>query len=208
MKLRRHYFTLLELSAVIVILILLTAISTVYIRRDRKNYEFEQALRDFQAFCARARTAVMRDGKVRKIVFYPDERVFRIEFVESWNESGAIAKVEDVEGNTANFVVLDAVDPDADESADEVEDESIGEKFRSWSFPEKLGMNFDMPDFEGVEINENEIELWRYTPGGSARLQHALKVSLNEDTRLITVSDFTGLLEIRKDIPDEGRILY
>ena len=88
------------------------------------------------------------------------------------------------------------------------EDESIGEKFRSWSFPEKLGMNFDMPDFEGVEINENEIELWRYTPGGSARLQHALKVSLNEDTRLITVSDFTGLLEIRKDIPDEGRILY
>ena len=181
MKLRRHYFTLLELSAVIVILILLTAISTVYIRRDRKNYEFEQALRDFQVFCARARTAVMRDGKVRKIVFYPDERVFRIEFVESWNESGAIAKVED---------------------------ESIGEKFRSWSFPEKLGMNFDMPDFEGVEINENEIELWRYTPGGSARLQHALKVSLNEDTRLITVSDFTGLLEIRKDIPDEGRILY
>ena len=207
MKLRCHHFTLLELSAVIVILILLTAISTVYLRSDRKNHEFEQSLRDFQVFCARARSAVMLDGKIRKIVYYPDEQIFRIEFAENWSDSGAFAKADDVQAGTAGYVVLDASEDETDDD-EEVVDESIDARYRSWRFPEKLGMTFDMPEFEGVEINESTLELWRYIPGGSARLQHSLKVSMNEDTRLITVSDFTGLVEIVKDFNDKGRILY
>lgn len=207
MKLRCHHFTLLELSAVIVILILLTAISTVYLRSDRKNHEFEQSLRDFQVFCARARSAVMLDGKIRKIVYYPDEQIFRIEIAENWSDSGAFAKADDVQAGTAGYVVLDASEDETDDD-EEVVDESIDARYRSWRFPEKLGMTFDMPEFEGVEINESTLELWRYIPGGSARLQHSLKVSMNEDTRLITVSDFTGLVEIVKDFNDKGRILY
>ena len=72
-KFRRKNFTLLELAAVIAILILLTAVSGVYIGRERKLPEFERALRDFQVFCARARTECVRDGVIRKVVFYPDE---------------------------------------------------------------------------------------------------------------------------------------
>lgn len=188
-------------------MILLTAISTVYIRRDRKNYEFEQSLRDFQVFCSRARSAVLLDGKVRKVVYYPDEQLFRIEFVENWSDSGAFAQADAVEAGNAGYVVLD-VSEDEEEDVEEAIDEIIEEKHLSWRFPEKLGMTLDMPDFEGVEINESFLELWRYMPGGGARLQHALKVSMNDDTRLITVSDFTGLVEIVKDLNDEGRILY
>ena len=121
MNLRRHYFTLLELSVVIVILVLLTTVASVYIRRERKAHEFERSLRDFQVFCARARAATMRDAVMRKIVFYPDEQMFRIEKVERWNESPAVATLEDAESNNSAYVVLDVVDPDAESEENAVE---------------------------------------------------------------------------------------
>ena len=77
MAFRRHNFTLIELAVVVAILILLTAVSSVYLGRDRRGSEFERSLRDFQVFCARARSASMQDGAVRKIVFYPEENVYR-----------------------------------------------------------------------------------------------------------------------------------
>ena len=209
MNLRRHYFTLLELSVVIVILVLLTTVASVYIRRERKAHEFERSLRDFQVFCARARAATMRDAVMRKIVFYPDEQMFRIEKVERWNESPAVATLEDAESNNSAYVVLDVVDPDAESEENAVEAaEDIDAKYLSWKFPDKLGMNIDLPEFEGVEITESALELWRYTPGGSARLQYGLKVRLDNDARLITVSDFTGLVEIVKDAGDGGRVVF
>ena len=111
-KFRRKNFTLLELAAVIAILILLTAVSGVYIGRERKLPEFERALRDFQVFCAKARTECMRDGVIRKVVFYPDENIFRVEKIESWGESEAIVPADAVEEGNIPYVVLEAVDAD------------------------------------------------------------------------------------------------
>lgn len=211
MKFRCHCFTLLELAVVVVILVLLTTVAGIYIRRDRKVHEFERSLRDFQVFCARARAATMHDGVSRKIVFYPDEQLFRIEEVELWNDSGAIVTVEAAENNdNTAYVVLDVVDPDAEEeSAAEVPGrENIEERFLTWRFPASLGLNIDLPELDGVEFTEESLELWRYTTGGSARLQYGLKVRLNEDARLITVSDFTGLVEVVRDTGEEGHRVF
>lgn len=212
MRFRYHHFTLLELAVVIVILILLTTVASVYIRSERKAHEFERSLRDFQVFCARARTATMQDGIMRKIVYYPDEQVFMIEKVERWNESAATVTADDAENNNTSYVVLDVIDPDAEEEdtaeAVTAAESNIDERYLTWKFPAKLGMNIDLPDLDGVEITEESLELWRYSPGGSARLQYGLKVRLNDDARLITVSDFTGLVEIVKDSGDEGHRVF
>ena len=214
-KFRCQHFTLLELAAVIAILILLTAVSGVYIGRERKMPEFERALRDFQVFCAKGRTDSMRDGIIRKVVFYPEENVFRIEKVESWGESEAIVPADAVEEGNIPYVVLDAIDADweaeqklklqADEFAPQtVEDEAIPE----WKFPPKLGVTIELPDMHGVEITEESLEMWRFTRNGSARLTHELTIQLQSDMRTITVSDFTGLVEVVKTDTEKGHIVY
>ena len=213
-KFQRKNFTLLELAAVIAILILLTAVSGVYIGRERKMPVFERSLRDFQVFCAKGRTDTMRDGIVRKVVFYPEENLFRIEKVDPMGESEAIIPAEEVEEGNMPYVVLDAIDADweaeqklktASGEAPTPDDEY--ETVREWKFPEKLGVTVELPDMQGVEFTEESLEMWRFTRNGAARLTHALTVQLNSDIRTITVSDFTGLVEIVKTDSEQGQIV-
>ena len=210
MSFRRHNFTLIELAVVVAILILLTAVSSVYLGRDRRGSEFERSLRDFQVFCARARAASMQDGLVRKIVFYPEENIFRIEKVESWNESGAVALAEDVEAGNSGYVVLEALESgdDGEESEDVIADELIEERFLSWKFPEKLEVKFALPDFENEEITEESVELWRYNRGGTGRLTHSLSVQRGEEVYNVTISDFTGIVEVRINSGTEERTVW
>ena len=214
-KFQRKNFTLLELAAVIAILVLLTAVSGVYIGRERKMPEFERALRDFQVFCAKVRTDCMRDGIVRKVVFYPEENLFRAEKVESWGESEAVVQFEAIEEGNMPYVVLDAIDADweAEQKLKQSSGENpvIAEEFetvRKWRFPPKLGVTVELPDMQGVELNEESLEMWRFTRNGSARLTHALTVQLQSDMRTITVSDFTGLVEVVKGDLQQGQIIY
>ena len=214
-KFRRKNFTLLELAAVIAILILLTAVSGVYIGRERKLPEFERALRDFQVFCARARTECVRDGVIRKVVFYPDENVFRVEKVESWGESEAIVPADAVEEGNIPYVVLDAIDSEWEaEQKLKLQDDDIipqaveNEEVPEWRFPLKLGVVIELPDMHGVEFTEESLEMWRFARNGSARLTHALTVQLKDDMRTITVSDFTGLVEVVKTDTEQGQIVY
>ncbi|MBR2357846.1 MAG: hypothetical protein IKA65_07475 [Lentisphaeria bacterium] len=213
-KFQRKNFTLLELAAVIAILILLTAVSGVYIGRERKMPVFERSLRDFQVFCAKGRSDTMRDGIVRKVVFYPEENLFRMEKVDPMGESEAVIPAEEVEEGNMPYVVLDAIDADweaeqklknASDEAPMPEDEY--ETVREWKFPEKLGVTVELPDMQGVEFTEESLEMWRFTRNGAARLTHALTVQLNSDIRTITVSDFTGLVEIVKTDTAEGQIV-
>lgn len=213
-KLHRKNFTLLELAAVIAILILLTAVSGVYIGRERKLPEFERALRDFQVFCAKGRTDTMRDGIVRKVVFYPEENLFRIETVDPMGESEAIIPAEEVEDGNMPYVVLDAIDADWEaeqklktSAADTPDPGMLEAPERVWRFPPKLGVTVELPDMQGVEIAEESLEMWRFTRNGAARLTHALTVQLNSDMRTITVSDFTGLVEIVKTDSEQGQIV-
>ena len=210
---RRNHFTLLELTAVITILILLTAVSSVYVGRERKGAAFEQALRELRVFCAKARAECMRDGRMRKVVFYPEENIFRIEKVEHYNESEAFALAEDVEGGNVPYVVLEAIDPEL-ETELAAEDESNeaaavqSEKVEQWAFPEKLGVQFEFPEFENLQLQEESIELWRYTRGGGARLSHELSLQFNDDVRIMTVSDFSGLLEVVRADEQEGKKIW
>ena len=213
-KFQRKNFTLLELAAVIAILILLTAVSGVYIGRERKMPVFERSLRDFQVFCAKGRTDTMRDGIVRKVVFYPEENLFRIEKVDPMGESEAIIPAEEVEEGNMPYVVLDAIDSDweAEQKLKTASDDSPTtddeyETVREWKFPAKLGVTVELPDMQGVEFTEESLEMWRFTRNGAARLTHALTVQLNSDIRTITVSDFTGLVEIVKTDTAEGQIV-
>ena len=214
-KVQRKNFTLLELAAVIAILVLLTAVSGVYIGRERKIPEFERALRDFQVFCAKVRTDCMRDGIVRKVVFYPEENVFRAEKVESWGESEAVIPFDAVEDGNMPYVVLDAIDADWEAEqklkmapeGSQLPAEDV-ENIREWKFPPKLGVTVELPDMQGVEMTEESLEMWRFTRNGSARLTHALTVQLQSDMRTITVSDFTGLVEVIKTDPEQGQIIY
>ena len=213
-KFRRKNFTLLELAAVIAILILLTAVSGVYIGRERKLPEFERALRDFQVFCAKTRTECMRDGVIRKVVFYPDENVFRVEKIESWGESEAIVPADAVEEGNIPYVVLDAIDADWEaEQKLKLQDGELAPQYKEetvpeWKFPVKLGVVIELPDMQGVEFTEESLEMWRFARNGSARLTHALTVQLKDDMRTITVSDFTGLVEVVKTDTEQGRIVY
>ena len=213
-KFQRKNFTLLELAAVIAILILLTAVSGVYIGRERKMPVFERSLRDFQVFCAKGRTDTMRDGIVRKVVFYPEENLFRMEKVDPMGESEAVIPAEEVEEGNMPYVVLDAIDSDWEAeqklktaSGEAPTPEEEYETVREWKFPEKLGVTVELPDMQGVEFTEESLEMWRFTRNGAARLTHALTVQLNSDSRTITVSDFTGLVEIVKTDTAEGQIV-
>lgn len=213
-KFQRKNFTLLELAAVIAILILLTAVSGVYIGRERKMPVFERSLRDFQVFCAKGRSDTMRDGIVRKVVFYPEENLFRMEKVDPMGESEAVIPAEEVEEGNMPYVVLDAIDSDWEAeqklktaSGDSPMPEEEYETVREWKFPEKLGVTVELPDMQGVEFTEESLEMWRFTRNGAARLTHALTVQLNSDIRTITVSDFTGLVEIVKTDTAEGQIV-
>ena len=213
-KFQRKNFTLLELAAVIAILILLTAVSGVYIGRERKMPVFERSLRDFQVFCAKGRSDTMRDGIVRKVVFYPEENLFRMEKVDPMGESEAVIPAEEVEEGNMPYVVLDAIDSDweAEQKLKTASDEAPTpeeeyETVREWKFPEKLGVTVELPDMQGVEFTEESLEMWRFTRNGAARLTHALTVQLNSDIRTITVSDFTGLVEIVKTDTAEGQIM-
>lgn len=213
-KFQRKNFTLLELAAVIAILILLTAVSGVYIGRERKMPVFERSLRDFQVFCAKGRTDTMRDGIVRKVVFYPEENLFRMEKVDPMGECEAVIPAEEVEEGNMPYVVLDAIDSDWEAeqklktaSGDSPMPEEEYETVREWKFPEKLGVTVELPDMQGVEFTEESLEMWRFTRNGAARLTHALTVQLNSDIRTITVSDFTGLVEIVKTDTAEGQIV-
>ena len=214
---RRKNFTLLELAAVIAILVLLTTVASVYIGKERKQAAFERALRDFQIFCARARAESMLDGKVRKLLFYPDEKVFRIEVPEDWNQSPAVIAVEEVEDGNMPYVVLDAIDPDWENEMAETEEsgdsgdsapENTEPVERKWAFPESLGVAFELPALEGTAPAEESLELWRFVRGGSARMTHRLTVQLNEDVRTVAISDFTGLVEITEGTGEEGRIVW
>ena len=190
-------------------MILLTALAGVYVSRDRKLPEFEQALRDFQLFCARARYDSTSDMIIRKIVFYPAENVFRIEGVQPWDTGGAAVKVEDIESGNMPYVVLEAIDPEQEEE-DRLQAgvPEMPEHYGEWRFPEKLGVVIELPDMHGVQINEEYLELWRFDANGNARLSHSLTVQINDDTRLITVSDFTGLVEIVKNPEDKGYTVW
>lgn len=212
-NLRINHFTLLELAAVIAILVLLTAISSVYIGRERNQSAFEQSLREFRVFCAKARARCMSDGAVRKLVYYPEEKIFRIEKVEHWNESPAVVLAEDVEAGNMPYVVLDAIDPDweaeqksYDDNIDFAEEEA--EIPAEWAFPEKLGVLFEVPEFEGTEIPDESLEMWRFTRSGRSRMLHKMVVQFKDDVRTIQVSDFTGLVEIRSGREEEGRIVW
>lgn len=213
MHCRIRHFTLLELMAVIAILVMLTAVSGVYIGRERKRPAYEQALRDFQVFCARARSESMQDGEYRRIVFYPEENVFRIEKIDRWSESPAYVLAEDAEGGDIPYVVLEAIDPDwedeqklsrqdEEEQYEEIDYASRPDLYE-WRFPEKLGVEFQLPDFEDELLVDENYELWRYTRGGGARLLHALTVQYKGDIKTITVSDFSGLVEIIDGVPGE-----
>ncbi len=212
-NLRTNHFTLLELAAVIAILILLTAISTVYIGRERKQSAFEQSLREFKVFCAKARARCMSDGAVRKLVYYPEEKIFRIEKVEHWNESPAVVLAEEVEAGNMPYVVLDAIDPDWEAEQRSYDDNApdpseLEETPAEWAFPEKLGVLFEVPEFEGTEIPDESLEMWRFTRSGRARTLHKMVVQLNDDVRTIQASDFTGLVEIKSGRDEEGRIVW
>ena len=206
---RRHYFTLLELTAVITILILLTAVSTAYISRDQKGSDFKRALQEFQLFCARARSASMADNVARKIVFYPQEEVFRIEKADAWNEGSSVIQAEEAEAGAEAYVVLEVIDPEEVEGDDSGgEDGQIRRKYLQWRFPENLEVKFDLPVFDGVEIQSEAVELWRYTRGGAARISCELIVQMNYDSFTFTVSELSGLLEVVVNREDEGRNVW
>ncbi|MBO5721712.1 MAG: type II secretion system protein [Lentisphaeria bacterium] len=215
-QLKRKYFTLLELSAVIVIFILLTAISGSYIGRERKSAVFERALRDFRVYCARARADSMLDGKVRRLLYYPDEKVFRIEKSDEWLNNPAVMQADEIEGEgDLPPVILDAVDKEweaeqefADGQAGENSSGSKDESIPEWRFPEKLDITIELPAMEGVEPAEDFIELWRFTRGGSARMSYALTVQLGSDVRSVRISDFTGWVEVVAEASDNGRIIW
>ncbi|MBE6369865.1 MAG: type II secretion system protein [Lentisphaerae bacterium] len=240
---RCRHFTLLELAAVIAILILLTAVSSVYIGRERRGPEFRRALQDFQVFCARARSETMQDGKVRKVVFYPEEKVFRIETLDSWGDGSSVMLAEDLEGDDEKpYVVLDAIDPELEEELKSYDEESAEEdserqdddsdrekKAPEWRFPEKLEVQFELPEDDGEEDEDlfptsdsgklskfgkaaeeedsdsgESLELWRYTRGGAARLSHELTLQMNSLIYKLTVSDFTGLIELREPADEDA----
>ncbi len=199
---RRHEFTLLEVAAVIAILMVVSAVAASYLRTDRKVAQMERALRDFQLFCARARAEAMRSGEPCRVVFYPDEKEFRIEKISDPLESGSTCKASEVDSGELAYVVLDVL-----EEADYPEDEATSARNAGWRFPEKLEIEFRMEQLNELFTGEG-MELWRFGRDGAARLHRPLVVESGGLVRSVTISEFSGLLEtVERDVTAEDDVL-
>ena len=74
----RHTFTLLELIVVMSILFLASAMAVAVFRKESSSKRLESASLQWQNFCAGVRYRAVESGKMRQILFDPQERVFRM----------------------------------------------------------------------------------------------------------------------------------
>lgn len=212
---RRNSFTLLELIAVIAILMIIVALSGAYLRRDRKVAALTQAMQEFRLFSARGRAATMTDGVRRKLVYYPNEQLFKIERADELLASGVMCRAEDVDAEEKKaYVILYVLEEDEENAAagdDENEEshispeeaEAIEERKNKWRFPAGLELEYDSDGISELADDEG-LELWQFAPDGSARLHQILVVELNGTKQTLTVDDFTGLVTVKDgDIRDE-----
>ena len=73
---RRRFFTLPEVVAVILIIGLTAALAVPMLRKTPPSRQLEQAILEFEKFCARVRYQAAENGADRSVCFEPGTRTF------------------------------------------------------------------------------------------------------------------------------------
>lgn len=91
---RRRFFTLPEVVAVIVIIGLTAALAVPMLRKTSPSRQLEQAVLEFERFCARVRYQAAENGADRSVCFEPGTRTFFMKIPEGFEggeENGTAA---------------------------------------------------------------------------------------------------------------------
>lgn len=187
MKIRRS-FTLVELIVVIAIIALAVGMASVTMRRDASAVKFEQAVREFQSFVARARAQAMELGADRSIIYLPVERQFVV------SETPVEAVDEEVPATQFHvpeeFRIVD--------EAEEVEEQpTSGLTEMSWQLPDDY--EFAAIDFESSSDYEEELEIFRFFPDGSGSGRRQFTMQYKNLKKIMEISPLTGLLKITEE---------
>ena len=180
---QKSCFTLLEIVAVIVIMMIGAGVAAVYLRSGSTTVAFEQAAREFKAFTVRARVQAMELGRDRVIFFYPSERVFRA------------GEPEIIERDETTAILID---PPADlvfesDSSDWQDPENFAKL--SWKLPDGYELNPDselaMNTFVGYD---DALEVFRFFPDGGGSGTRNFVMSFQGLKKVFSVSALTGLI--------------
>jgi len=183
LHLQRRDFTLLEIIAVIVIMMIGAGVASVYLRSGSSAASFDQAAREFKALASQARIQAMELGRDRVISFYPTSRTFRA------------GEPEQLERDEATVIVTEM--PSALVTDNNSEQWTDPEKFAklSWKLPDDYEL--DAESNLGTEYSsgdESSVEVFRFFPDGGGSGTHRFVMNFQGMKRVFTISGLTGLL--------------
>ena len=188
----RRAFTLLELIVVMSIIFLASAMAVAVFREESPSRRLEKASLQWQHFCAGVRYRAVESGKVRQILFDPQERLFRMYDPET-------AKEEE--------------ESDSAEESGEEEEETASDPFPKrkkslndlqWKLPEGLELG-DFPAADEEPDAENGFLLFTFYGDGSASGKRKLELRCGEDLgKVFSISALTGRLTVKDWGPDEN----
>jgi type II secretory pathway pseudopilin PulG len=188
----RHTFTLLELIVVMSILFLASAMAVAVFRKESSSKRLESASLQWQNFCAGVRYRAVESGKMRQILFDPQERVFRMYDPET-------AKEEESDGTEK-----EEEDAGEDNSADPFPKRTKSSNDLQWKLPE----DFSLGDFPGADEEpdvEDSFVLFTFYGDGSASGKRSLELRCGEDLgKVFSISALTGRLTVKDLGSDEN----
>ena len=174
-------FTLLELIVVMSIIFLASGMAMAVFREQSPAKRLETAAMQFHSFCAGVRYRAVESGKVRLILFDPQERIFRMYDPETEKEAEEESTEEESEKEETPF-------PKRQQSSNDLQ----------WKLPE----GFELGDFPGNEEEpdaDNAFLLFTFYGDGSASGKRQLELRCGEDLgKIFKISALTGRLTVRE----------
>lgn len=182
---RRQHFSLIEIVVVIAIIVILIGVATVTMRRDSSTAKFEQAVREFEAFTARARMQAMELGRDRVIVFIPADRTF---------VAGDV--VEDLPSSDGDVTPVEVPEEfriyEAGEMVNPLPEEGLAKL--SWTLP--ADYEFAAAEFNSDYDYDEELEIFRFFPDGAASGRRKFTMQHRNIKKVMAISPLTGLMRV------------
>ncbi len=198
-----RFFTLLELIVVISVMLLVLGLAVSSFRGESPARLLERSTLEFESFCAAVRYQAMEKGEDRIVVFDPEARVFRMRIPASADgEEMFRIGSNGFSGDPSLFSLTVSAEEEEEKEERGMMEEDGASSSMKWILPEAFEFEWDscsgsFPD--SPEGEEEEYELFRFFPNGSAAGKRKLSFRMKGMTRTFEVSALTGLLRVTEE---------